>query len=111
MQEDGSPLRLSNDESGAGPSRNEDHLEQSTAEEVDLTISSVDTSANVSSTSFQQLSPEKLLKMIQKHAPRGMKYCLTMVPKDEEISLEKIMKEKRQKRIKKKDVKFLCMGP
>ena len=38
--------------------------------------------------------------MMQKHGPCGLKHCLTVVPKDEEIpSLEKIMKEKCQKRI------------
>ena len=38
-----------------------------------------------------------LKKLTQTHAPKGMKYCLTMVPMEGELSLEKILKEKRKR--------------
>ena len=53
-------------------------------------------SSIASSASSMQQTPSTLLKMLQKHAPVGMKYCLTMVPCEEEIPLEKILKAKRQ---------------
>ena len=53
-------------------------------------------SSIASSASSMQQTPSTLLKMLQKHAPVGMKYCLTMVPCEEEIPPKKILKAKRQ---------------
>ena len=46
-----------------------------------------------------QMKPADLLKLLQKHAPNGLKYCLTMVPCEQEVSLEHILKEKRTKAV------------
>ena len=43
------------------------------------------------------MKPADLLKLLQKHAPKGLKYCLAMVPCEQEVSLEHILKEKRTK--------------
>ena len=64
-------------------------------------------SLNVSSeTSFSSIAspartpveenPTNLLRSLQTLAPRGMKYCLTLMPTDEETSFEKILKTKKQ---------------
>ena len=41
-------------------------------------------------------NPAQLLRKLQKHAPKGMKYALTLVPTEEEICMEMILKNRKQ---------------
>ena len=57
--------------------------------EVDMIVSSCgsndcETSGPSSKEAVKQLMPADLLKLIQTHATKDMKYCLPMVPMEEE---------------------------
>ena len=56
---------------------------------------STPTSANTSAPRFSESDPRFLLKELQNLAPCGMKYCLTLVPIEEETSFEAILKHKK----------------